>query len=133
MTPSSTSITVHTPRLNQRTTLGASLLIGISASVAQQIVPFAASMADEDKRGATIGTVMSGLLCGILFGRALAGIVSDHFGWRMMFVVGLILSLAVAALMRLELPRSHPQAGGGSSRWKLVSAFPSLSCNLLLI
>jgi predicted MFS family arabinose efflux permease len=89
--------------------VGASLLVGISASVAQQIVPFAASMADDDKRGATIGTVMSGLLCGILFGRALAGIVSDSFGWRMMFVVGLILSLAVAALMRLELPRSHPQ------------------------
>jgi predicted MFS family arabinose efflux permease len=88
--------------------VGASLLVGISASVAQQIVPFAASMADDDKRGATIGTVMSGLPCGILFGRALAGIVSDHFGWRMMFVVGLILSLAMAALMRLELPRSHP-------------------------
>jgi hypothetical protein len=29
-----------------------------------------------------MGIVMGGLLCGILFGRALAGTVGDHSGWR---------------------------------------------------
>jgi predicted MFS family arabinose efflux permease len=58
----------------------ASALIGVTSSVAQQIVPFAAELAEPSRRGATIGAVMSGLLCGILFGRALAGAVGDHYG-----------------------------------------------------
>jgi predicted MFS family arabinose efflux permease len=66
----------------------ASALVGATSSVAQQIVPFAAELAEPSRRGATIGIVMSGLLCGILFGRALAGAVGDHYGWRAMFWAG---------------------------------------------
>src|ERR1022692_2003548 len=66
----------------------ASALVGGTSSVAQQIVPFAAELAEPSRRGATIGIVMSGLLCGILFGRALAGAVGDHYGWRARFWVG---------------------------------------------
>jgi hypothetical protein len=60
----------------------ASALIGVTSRVAQQIVPFAAELAESSRGGATIGAAMSGLLCGILFGRALAGAVGDHHGWR---------------------------------------------------
>src|ERR1700685_4619641 len=72
----------------------ASALVGATSSVAQQIVPFAAELAEPGRRGATIGTVMSGLLCGILFGRALAGAVGDHYGWRATFWLGFVLGVA---------------------------------------
>jgi predicted MFS family arabinose efflux permease len=54
----------------------ASALVGGASSVAQQIVPLAAELTDPSRRGATIGTVMSGLFCGILFGRVLADAVA---------------------------------------------------------
>jgi predicted MFS family arabinose efflux permease len=87
----------------------ASALVGVTATVAQQIVPFAAELAEPGRRGATIGAVMSGLLCGILFGRALAGVIGDHYGWRAMFWLGMLLAVVMASVLAFVLPRSHPK------------------------
>jgi predicted MFS family arabinose efflux permease len=91
----------------------ASALVGVTASVAQQIVPFAAELAEPGRRGATIGTVMSGLLCGILFGRALAGVIGDHYGWRAMFWLGMLLAVVMAVVLAFVLPESHPKTQAG--------------------
>jgi predicted MFS family arabinose efflux permease len=91
----------------------ASALVGAASSVAQQIVPFAAELAEPSRRGATIGTVMSGLLCGVLLGRVLAGAVGDHFGWRAMFWLGLLLVVVLGLLLAAVLPRSRPTTREG--------------------
>lgn len=112
--------------------LAASLGVGLLASVAQQVVPFAANLAPDERRGAIVGTVMAGLLCGILLSRTLAGLVAGVFGWRAMFWLAVPLLLATVAMMAAMLPRSRPQPTdmtyGGliASLWGLWREFPAL-------
>jgi predicted MFS family arabinose efflux permease len=88
--------------------LAASVLVGFFAAGAQVIVPFAASLAPEERRGRTIGNVMSGLLAGIMLARPAAGVIADFAGWRMVFWVSAGLMLLLAFWLARALPRKRP-------------------------
>jgi predicted MFS family arabinose efflux permease len=88
--------------------VAASLIIGITTIVPQITVPFAALLAPPPMRGKVVGTVVSGLLIGILLARTVSGLVGAEMGWRAMYWIasGLMLSLAIV-LFRV-LPKSAP-------------------------
>ena len=86
----------------------ASLAIGVLATIAQQAVPFAAELAPPSERGHAVGTVMSGLLLGILLARTAAGLVAQYLGWRAVFAASVVALLVLAAVIILRLPKSKP-------------------------
>lgn len=88
--------------------LAASLAIGITATMAQDIVPAAATLAPDAERGRVVGTVMTGLLLGILLSRVLSGFVAAHFGWRAMFMIAAAAISIVGAFLLRGLPRFTP-------------------------
>ncbi|MGD9694217.1 MAG: MFS transporter [Thermoleophilia bacterium] len=90
--------------------IGALGLVGLGAVIAQVLVPLAAEMADPASRGRVVGTVMAGLLLGILAARILAGLIGDALGWRAVLVFGAIVAFLLAATLARELPSEGPRA-----------------------
>jgi predicted MFS family arabinose efflux permease len=86
----------------------ASLAIGVLATIAQQAVPFAAEIAPPSERGHAVGTVMSGLLLGILLARTASGVIGQYFGWRAVFGASVVALLVLAAVIMARLPKSQP-------------------------
>jgi len=93
------------------TMLGASLVIGLAATLAQDVVPAAAAMAPAAHRGRVVGTVMTGLLLGILLSRVIAGLVGEHFGWRAMFGAAAVSVALFGAASWVRLPSFAPSTG----------------------
>ena len=80
-------------------------VLGVTAVVAQIVVAMSSSLAAEEERGRVVGTVMSGLLIGILVARIISGLVAQLLGWRVMYVIAALAILLLAAVLRMALPR----------------------------
>ncbi|MDU4154239.1 MAG: MFS transporter [Enterobacteriaceae bacterium] len=91
------------------TTLGmmvlGTALTGLFSVVAQILVPLAATLAAPEKRGKVIGTIMSGLLLGILLARTVAGLLASLGGWRTVYWVASVLMVIMAIALWRGLPK----------------------------
>ncbi|HEY8047557.1 MAG TPA: MFS transporter [Ramlibacter sp.] len=88
--------------------LAASLATGMAATMAQDIVPAAASIAPEEQRGKVVGMVMTGLLLGILLSRVVSGAVAETAGWRAMYFAATVAIVAATVACWIGLPRFAP-------------------------
>lgn len=86
-------------------------LTGLFSVVAQVLVPMAAALSAPEQRGRAVGTLMSGLLLGILLARTAAGFMAELGGWRSIYVLAAVLMAISALALYRSLPRHHSHAG----------------------
>ena len=111
--------------------IAASFAIGVTSIAAQVIIPFAAQLAKPQDRGKVVGTVMSGLLIGILSARTISGFVGATLGWQAMYWIASGLMVVMALLLSRLLPRSRPALKSSYKRlmgslWHLIRSQPVL-------
>jgi len=83
-------------------------LVGVTSVGAQVLVALGADLARPEQRGKVVGTIMAGLLIGILLARTLAGLIAAAAGWRAVYVVAALSMLALSAVARRRLPPVQP-------------------------
>jgi predicted MFS family arabinose efflux permease len=82
--------------------------VGAMTATVHVIVPLAAHLAPPHERGRIVGTVLSGLLVGVLLSRTFSGIVGAQYGWRTVYWFASGLMLLLAAVLRFALQPSAP-------------------------
>ncbi|KRB22530.1 MULTISPECIES: MFS transporter [Mesorhizobium] len=96
-------------------------IVGLLAVVVQVLVAYAADLAVPSERGRAVGTVTSGVILGILLARFVAGVVADFAGWRWVYLVSAALTLVMAVVLYLILPR-HEAARPHTSYPRLLGS-----------
>jgi predicted MFS family arabinose efflux permease len=85
----------------------AALCVGLVGITPQLLAPFSTVFAPKGMEGAAVGTVLSGVLSGILLSRVAAGLIAQVAGWRGVFATACVLALALAYTLRRVLPESR--------------------------
>ncbi|AMH43995.1 MAG: MFS transporter [Pseudomonadota bacterium] len=88
--------------------LAISLLVGFSSVAVQILIPLAAHLAPDETRGRVVGTIMGGLLLGIMLSRPISSFVAGHFGWRVVFGSAAVLMAIVTAFLAFTIPSRQP-------------------------
>ncbi len=116
--------------------LGASLVVGLAATLAQDVVSGAAALAHDKRRGKVVGTVMTGLLMGILLSRVVSGLVAQQAGWRTMLAaaagsIGLALVAGWRGLPRIRATTTMAYSALLTSLWTMWRRHRALRCAAL--
>jgi len=108
-----------------------SVAAGCASVAGQVMVPFAADLAPEERRGRVVARIMTGLLLGILLARTVSGLVAQLAGWRAIYWISAGIMVLFAAVLGRALPAegkrphlSYPHLVGSSLR--LLADEPAL-------
>ncbi len=77
---------------------------GLCSVAAQILVPYAATLASDWQRGRVVGTVMSGLLLGILLARTVSGLIAEAAGWRAVYVTAGVMVVVLTMVLARQMP-----------------------------
>jgi predicted MFS family arabinose efflux permease len=86
-------------------------LVGLFTTGAQVLLPFIAHLVPEERRGRVVGTVMAGLLTGLMLARPAALFISAALGWRAVFAIASGVMLVLAGVLARIMPRHEPPGG----------------------
>jgi predicted MFS family arabinose efflux permease len=92
------------------TLLVASVVVGVFSVATQILVPLASHLTPETSRGKVVGTVMSGLLGGIMLARPFSSFITATLGWRAVFYLSAGMMLALLVILQRVLPQRYPNS-----------------------
>lgn len=107
------------------------LVTGAMAAVTHVLLPIAPEIATPANAGRAVGSVMTGLLLGILLSRTFSGWIGEWLNWRSVFLIASVIAVALAFFLRRALPLLPPRAPmpyGNALRslWTLIRTQPLL-------
>jgi predicted MFS family arabinose efflux permease len=84
------------------------LCIGVGTVAVQVLVPYAAHLAPEAVRGRVVGTVMSGLILGVMLARPVSSFITQLTSWHVVFYISAAAMLLLAMVLAWTLPLRMP-------------------------
>ncbi len=87
----------------------AAFAVGAFAASVHVVVPFAAHLAAPQQRGRVVGTLVAGILFGVLLARTFSGSIGALLGWRAVYDIAAGAMLILAVVVRARFPISRPE------------------------
>lgn len=88
--------------------VAAGAVVGLTTVAAQIVGPLAIGLVAADRRGAVIGTLLSGSTGGMLLARTFSGTLGEWLGWRAPYLVAAVLALLLATVLAFTVPATTP-------------------------
>ncbi|MET9961402.1 MFS transporter [Streptomyces sp. NPDC006326] len=104
--------------------VAASALVGLTTVAAQIIGPLAAGLVAPERRGAVLGTLLSGSTGGMLLARTFSGTLGEWLGWRAPYLVASVAAFALAAVLVFAVPATTPAASAARRPYAAFLAEP---------
>lgn len=90
----------------------AAFSVGLGVSSVQIIVPYAAHMSTPENSGRIVGSLMSGLMMGIMLSRPIASLLTDLVSWHAVFYLSALIMTVLAFALYKALPERRPRHDG---------------------